>query len=239
MFSWIQPGSPRLTLNPHLLISIFPPMEGSTRYVLSWIDRLNLKARGYPKSILGYCAENYPLSPSHPGALTSLPVGMQRKQPDPTRCQHWSLQWYQFSCHVSAVAWKEQQDPSRGCPSAGASFGWPSSTGLSWYSQAHLWDAASSIPRVCCFLSATWKEGRTVNFAFAYVQPQQIPLLESPPSLPSGTTSTPRSQAISQSCFINIKSHEKSMESFSLGDVWFVGNASDLFSSSFPKWHHS
>lgn len=49
-----------LTLNPQFLISIFPLVEGSTRYMLSWVDRLNLKAQGYPKSILGYCAENYP-----------------------------------------------------------------------------------------------------------------------------------------------------------------------------------
>lgn len=120
-----------LTLNPQLLTSLFPLTEGSTRYILSWADRLNLKAQCYPKSILGYCAENYPQSRSHPGALTSFLVGMQREQPDPSRChprsrQRRSLQWHQFSCHVSAAAWKGQQDPSRGCPSAEALFGWPS-----------------------------------------------------------------------------------------------------------------
>lgn len=68
---------------------------------------------------------------------------MQSKQPDPTGCQHRShqrrsLQGYRFSCHVSAVAWKQQQDPSSGCPSAEALFGWPSSTSSSRYSRARV-----------------------------------------------------------------------------------------------------
>lgn len=105
---------------------------------------------------------------------------MQSKQPDPTRCQHRSqqrrsLQWYQFSCHVPAAAWKEQQDPSRGCPSAEVLFGWPSSTSPSRYSRAHFCGCSLQHSRVCCSLSATWKEGRMVYLLLLMFNPSRFP----------------------------------------------------------------
>lgn len=80
-------------------------------------------------------------------------------------------------------------------------------------------NVASSVPTVCCCPST--REGKWLLFlslmfsARRFLCCRVLPLC-----LPSCTTSTPKTQAVSQSCYINIKSKKKKKINgkFSLGD---------------------